>query len=318
MPMNAPRDTTVTAAGVRLAVDALTVEVIPACREAGAETILLKGSSIIDWLYGPDALRYSVDVDLLVEPGRMDAAGRALDGLGFERREPPREERHAYQWIRAGGGPSVDLHRTLVGIGVSDEEAWDVLSRETEGLPLLGTDVAILAPAGRALHIALHAAQHGLDIEQSVADVAQAADRLPLELWQAAADLAERLEATSAFAAGLRLVPAGRLVADRLRLPTWKAPEVVLRETTAADVTLTLNRLVEMPGLRSKMTFALRRAFPPPKLMRSRSPLARRGAAGLAAAYVSRVGWLARRLPPATRQVVRARREGRRTANTRG
>jgi hypothetical protein len=48
-------------------------------------------------------------------------------------------------------------------------------------------------------------------------------------------DVAPGYASKPAFAAGLRLVPDGRQVADRLGLATWKSPEVLLRETRHAE-----------------------------------------------------------------------------------
>jgi hypothetical protein len=313
--MEQPSTKRLVAAGVTLAVDALTAEVANALSHSGVRAILLKGPSVISWLYGEHPERYSVDVDLLVAPQQLRQAERVLTELGFKPFEPAREERHALMWLRGEAGPSVDLHRALVGIGVSDDEAWNVLSRDVERLRVSGSPVEVLSPAGRALHVALHAAQQGVETKQSMMDVARAAEALPLELWQDAAALAERLKATPALAAGLRLVPLGREIADQLGLPSWKPPEVSLRERTAPDLTLTLNRLMETTGLRRKVSLAFRRAFPPKDLMRTRSALARRGRGGLAAAYAWRAAWLALRLGPAVRHVLTARRDSRRMAN---
>jgi hypothetical protein len=50
-------------------------------------------------------------------------------------------------------------------------------------------------------------------------------------------------------------------------------------------MTLSLNRLMDTRGLGPKVAFALRRAFPPPELMRTRSARAHRGRIGLMASY---------------------------------
>jgi hypothetical protein len=295
------------AAGVMVALDSVTAEVAQAFARSGVRSILLKGSSVIDWLYGQAPGRYSVDVDLLVAPGQLADVEAVLSGLGFRPREPSREERHAFTWAR-DGGLDVDLHRALVGIGVSSEEAWEILCEQTEVLELPAGRVEVLAPAARALHLALHAAQHGREVAQPLADLERAVEVLPFELWAEAAALAERLDATPAFAAGLRLVPGGREIAERLHLSTWVPPAVALRQQTAPDMTLVLNRALETPGLRRKTSLLLRRAFPPPSEMRARSPLARRGTPGLAGSYIARAGWLVLRIGPAVVHVRAARR----------
>ena len=56
----------------------------------------------------------------------------------------------------------------------------------------------------------------------------------------------------------------------------------------APSVTLGVDRLSATPGLRAKARLAIGWTFPPPDFMRTWSPLARRGRAGLALAYVWR------------------------------
>src|SRR5437764_1088382 len=84
---------------------------------------------------------------------------------------------------------------------------------------------ALLAAAGRALHVALHAAQHGARWEWGIRDLEQAVDRLPLGVWEQAAALAARLEATRAFAAGLSLLPGGDELRMRLGISDEKTIE---------------------------------------------------------------------------------------------
>jgi len=302
------------AAGATLAGDALAAEVHTALASVGIRAILLKGSSIISWLYGEGSERYSEDVDLLVSPDRLEEAGGVLRRLGFTAFEPPRADRHAQAWLREPARLSVDLHWTLAGLGVSPREAWKALSQETEWLSVGQGRVETLSPKARALHLALHASQQGIEAEKSLADLARALERLSFELWEGAAALAERLGATPAFAAGLRLDPKGQVVADRLGLPRWKSSELILREQTAPDMTLALNRALETPGVRAKAGYLLRRAFPPPEEMRARDLLAKRGAVGLAAAYARRAWWLLIRLGPAVRVVLAARRQSRMSA----
>ena len=66
---------------------------------------------------------------------------------------------------------------------------------------------------------ALHAAHHGRTYPRPLRDLERALDRLDRETWVAAARLAAELDAVEAFAAGLRLVPAGESLASELDLP---------------------------------------------------------------------------------------------------
>src|SRR5947208_2923537 len=70
-----------TAASLRL--DALAIEVCAAFAGAGIETIVLKGPAVATWLYHDGSLRPYVDIDLLVDPRRADAAAAMLASVGF-------------------------------------------------------------------------------------------------------------------------------------------------------------------------------------------------------------------------------------------
>ena len=295
------------AAGVGLALEALAVEVTTALGRSGIENIVLKGPSVIRWLYPADTDRYSVDVDLLVAPADLERAEATLAARGFEPFEPGREDKHARSWIRPGEPLPVDLHRSLVGVGVDDAIAWTVLSGLTDRLEVPGGALSVLQPHGRALHLALHAAQETPDKQQALRDLGRGLELLSFEDWRQACDLAARLDALPALGAGLRLLPEGEMVARELQLPTRVTTEIALRATGAPDLSLGVNRLLEMKGVTDRARYAASRAFPSPAGMRAWSPLARRGRVGLAAAYARRLPWLAARVVPALRAVRAAR-----------
>ena len=87
----------------------------------------------------------------------------------------------------------------------------------------------VLNPGGRDLHLALHACQHGQHESQPVGDLERALADLQPAVWADAYALAKRLQAVDAFGAGLRLMPAGRAVADALGAPVNARHGVVLR-----------------------------------------------------------------------------------------
>jgi hypothetical protein len=170
-----------------LAVDLTTAEVVSALRGERIDSILLKGPTFARWLYRDTELRTYVDVDLLIAPGAGLRAGEVLLGLGFIR------------GFETGDGASlpgrvlfvrppdeVDLHHTLQGVQVDEQRVWSVLSALTERQEVAGEEVAILAEPARALHVALHAAQHGRDWDVPMEDLARALAMLPFETWEAA------------------------------------------------------------------------------------------------------------------------------------
>src|SRR5215213_9657052 len=131
-------------AGLRaLLIDRVTVEVHRALEAGGVPSIVLKGPSIANWLYGPDEVRGYGDSDLLVPHRDWDRAGRVLESLGFQNflasMAHPRMESYASDpWFR--NGEDIDLHSTLYGIGVPPAAVWDVLCRKTVRMAIGGAE----------------------------------------------------------------------------------------------------------------------------------------------------------------------------------
>jgi hypothetical protein len=289
MPSHA--DTTAVAAW-NLMIDAVTAEVVRALRAADADPIVLKGPTLSHWV-GADLTRPYVDCDLLVAPARVDAAEQVLAGLGFRRYlEGIDLEEHwphpAVAWQR-GKDELVDLHRTIWGADAPPERVWDVLAARRSSLRLARLDVAILDVAATALLLALHAAKHGAAHDRPLADLNTALRRLDAETWKEAASLAVSLEAESAFAAGLRLDPVGRTLADDLGLPDRYPAGIALAAGSASHSANTLERLSSANGARAKAAFVAHRVVPPAAWMRAGYPLARRGRAGLVVSYAWRL-----------------------------
>jgi hypothetical protein len=274
-------------------------------KEAGVRCLLLKGPTLSD-LY--DGMRQYSDIDLLVAPESTRAAEAALAELGFVLRD---DDPHSHVWWREG--VDVDLHSALVGVQTSSTRLWEVLGAETEVVVVGGEHVEGLNAPARALQVVLHAAQHGLQEPKPREDLRRALERVPEDLWADAARLAVALDAQAAFWTGLSMEPAGRELASTLELE--KGPsrtETELRASTAPPTAVGLLRLAETPGLGAKLQLIWREAFPSSAYLRTWSPLARRGRAGLALAHVWRPIWILIRLGPALAAIMRARRAARR------
>jgi putative nucleotidyltransferase-like protein len=291
-----------------LVLDAAALELTGTLNEAGVETILLKGPSISRWVYWEDDFRPYSDLDLLVAPGDLRGSLRVLTGLGFER---VHSDAHAELLLRRSDQVMVDLHRLIVGVGLRPEDAWAELTSETEPFALQGGEVVALSPAGRAFHVVLHAAQHGARDAKPLRDLAQGLERLPQATWEEAAALARRLRAEAAFLTGLRLLPAGRAIAESTGVSEQRSVEAALRAGTAPPAALGLYRFFNTPGAGPKAQLLASELFPSAAFMRAWTPLARRGPAGLTAAYVWRPLWLLLRLGPALHAWQRARRAAR-------
>lgn len=268
-----------------MAVDAAAAEAIAALRAAGVPSLLLKGPALAAWLY-PDEHRVYGDADLLVPLDRVERAGAVLAQLGYAASaNPPQEDdviEHAVPWVRAADGAAIDLHHTLSG-AAAPERVWPGLhagADELDGLPVPGR-------AGLALITALHAAQHGEG--RPLEDLGRAV-RAPDTPWEAAAGLAGELVATTQMSRGLRLVPGGTELAERLGLPGEDLLD-------AGPTVLGLERLAAARGVRAKLAIVRAEAFPAPEFLRWWRPWAGRSRVALAAAYVYRVGWLVVHVP---------------------
>jgi len=293
-----------------LHVDAATAAVSEAFAVAGIRSILLRGPSIERHLYGPGEVRSYVDADLLVEPGTFARGEQVLAEHGFTHYRIQRSaDRPAWSrtWSRSDGG-TVDLHRTLVGVGVEDEEVWMTLGEHVQPVDVARGRLDGLDPAATALVVALHAAQHGRHIRKPLDDLARALEQIPDDAWQDAAALAERLAATPAFAAGLRLLPAGTDLAMRLDLQETATAEVILRASTAPPMALGFEWLARTPGPRRKLVLIAGKLVPHREFMPAWSPLARGGRLGLALAYAWRPFWLLWHSAPGLRAWLAARR----------
>ncbi len=283
------------AAGVNLAIEAATAEVVGALADARVQSIVLKGPSLTRWLYADTAVRSSTDVDLLVSPHHFERAETVLSSLGYELLSlegiPYDRPWNAHAW-HGPRGIDVDLHRALVGVGAPAEEAWQVLREEVEAAEVGDRRVDAFGPIARALHVALHAAQHGVRHEKAFVDLERALETVPMATWQRAAELAVQVDAVPAFVAGLTLLPRGAAIVDRLGLPEADSVEAVLLATSPPQTAGGFEWLARVPGVRAKALFLLRKLFPPAAWLRTWSPLARRGFLGLAVAYVWRPLWL--------------------------
>jgi hypothetical protein len=300
-----------------LALDRATAEVVTAFRSSQIASILLKGPAMARWLYSENETRGYADIDLLIPDERFEEAESVLKVLGFE--PHPLEtiegdwERYSHTWIRQeaniGVDIGVDLHRTLVGVGVPSAELWSVLSRRVEPMTVAGIDVDVLRPGARALVLALHTAKDGPRISKARHDLGHAIARLPVEVWRDAVGVAEQVGATGALAAGLRLVvPSGVELAETLSLTAEAPPDVAIRaQSGAPPLAVGIGWLLSTPGRRGKLRLVARKLFPPAGYLRAWAPLARRGPLGLAAAYLWRPLWVLWHAVPALRAWLRVR-----------
>jgi len=254
----------------RVLLEAAAVELVACLESAGLPVLLLKGPALTARLYRPGEHRACTDVDVLLAPDNRRAAGAVLSNVGYENLSE-REGVHdlvgilsAETWFRPYGVP-VDLHWQLPGCQAPWQDVWRTLYEGRDVIQLAGRAVEILGTPGLALHVATHVAQHGSDDLKAMADLTRAIDRWPFEEWREAAGLAASVDATDAFAAGLRLVPEGAALAAELELPStdrlmWK----IQHRDARPRGTFHLEALSRARGLRGRVEVVRRSLFPTP------------------------------------------------------
>ena len=296
----------VTIAARTLAVDRVSAEVVAAFDAAGVPSLLMKGPVVAAWLY-PEGGRLYGDTDVLVPPEHFVAAQSVLLALGFsdlykgfaavERAD------HASTFVRLrppdAAPRCVDLHRGLRRVAAPGSRVWEELSRQADRLAVGGYPVAIPALAGRAMHVAFHAAQHGVDVAQPIEDLRRALTRLTLGQWRSAAELSANLGAEDIVATGLRLVPEGAVVADQLGLTTSIRPAVRLDAAPSVRGAQTLGAALTAPSARARLAIATRAFMPSTPSLRLRFRVARRGRMGLIRTHLGHKTRVLRHLGPA-------------------
>ncbi len=292
-----------------LAIDQVAGQVVESLAERGIRSVLLKGASFARWLYDDGQLRTYGDIDLLVAPEQVQAAGLALRELGYTQRcaggADGEQADHAVNWDRPGS-PTIDLHRTISGrIAASPERCWEVISSATRPAVIGGRPAEILTVPALAVHVVLHAEEA---VQKTMDDLGRALARLDIAQWKQGLELAARLDALAAFGAGLRLLPEGEAVAVRLALPATLSVELVLQVSSTQTLAHPFERVARAPGLRAKARVVLRELVPTPSFIREWCPRARRGPGWMAIAYLYRLVWVPYHAPKGLRAWLRARR----------
>jgi Uncharacterised nucleotidyltransferase len=298
---------------LNLTIDAMSGKIVTGLHEAGVPSLLLKGPVIARRLYRDGEIRPYADCDLLVRRSDLALAETTVAGLGMRRhkaeeRLTPEWEHHNNSWRLDERHFDLELHWTLIHIGADPETLWEVCNRDSNAMRVGGVEVSTPADPQLALILSLHAAQHGVRWTRPQEDLRRAVEVLPPEVWRAAAQCAVELDATRAFAAGLRLISSGAAVAKTLALPDEPSFEVLLTTGRAGEGADQVDRVLRAPGPIAKARVVLRAAFPSPVRMRSKHPAAD-GQVGLALAYAMHPIRVVRSIVLGLRHWQRARRE---------
>jgi hypothetical protein len=305
-----------------LVLDHVLADVARAFDERGVRYLLLKGPAFARWLYDDPVARPYDDIDLLVEQGGLPSARRTLAELGFERRlagmRSHERTTHHEHWVGARPVPAiVELHHTLALVEAPPSLVWDRLSAGAGTIGLAGATVTVPSGVGCTLIVALHVAQHGVSDAKHMEDLRRACERVDIQTWRAAAELAHELGADDLFAAGLRLDRGGRELADRLGLSSQTSRLVRLLTTTPPDTAMGIERLVSTHGVSARLRLIGRELAPSREFMYALHPSARGSRVGLLVAYLRRPFVLATQLPHGAMAWLRASRAAGRSGRRR-
>ena len=299
------------AVALSLGLDRAAAIAVEHLRSAGIASILLKGAAIATWLYDEGEVRPYRDVDLLVSPAQLEAAKAALADLGYWERlagADPSEFGLKEQELFGPDGVCIDLHHGLIGVSASGERCWDLLAGHTMPFSLGGgSHVQILDVPARTMHLALHVAQNGPVDRKALADLERGVARVGIADWRHAAALAEALGADEAFAAGLRLLPAGEVLADQLLLTRGMSVELAIRARSAPQGAIFLETVADAPSIGRKAALVARKLFPTTAYLHAESTSAGRSHFRLVRAWTSHLGGILRRLGPSLAAWHRAR-----------
>jgi len=294
-----------------LLVERASAEAVATLRRVGVRSILIKGPLQQRWLAAAGLSRTSVDVDLLVDPADVDAAGRALSAAGY-RLEPevtPGVEHHSHRWTTGTRAP-VEVHWNLWG--TDPARTWRILGAETESADVCGEMAEIPNEPARCLIVALHAAHHGAGEDAPLDDLRLAVSVAPRAAWQRAASLAAATGAETEFAVGLGLVPPGERLRCDLGLHVPQVTErLALNLSEPVAGAAGFYWLGRQHGVRAKARFAARKLVPPAEFMRFKYRFAREGKGRLLLAYLYRLLWIAGRALPGFLSWRRSRRDAR-------
>jgi hypothetical protein len=157
------------------------------------------------------------------------------------------------QPLRNKLGVDIDLHINLKGVRLPPAEAWAILSESIVPWDWAGVPVPALAPHVRAMHLALHLAQNGLADGKAATDLRLGLERLDRATWQAAKEVAGRLDALDAFTAGLIALPEGKELADDLDLSPLSSVEYQMRAASVFPPAARLERLLASQNWRQRL-----------------------------------------------------------------
>jgi Uncharacterised nucleotidyltransferase len=224
-------------------------QVIPVFEAAGVKPVALKGPVLAERLYGDVLLRPCMDLDLLVAPGTLDTARRALEDAGYAGDTALQASyllQHAHHLhFSRPGAPSIELHfRAYAGFGVV-LAASALLDRAVPHVFLRRSTLLVPSPEDEFIYLAVHAAGHSFVRLVWLYDLKLLLRRHPTLDWDEVGRRAESLGVASAVGY------ATRLLEDWLDVAPAKIPRVLAHRGARAVMADRLLAEVSAPRARS-------------------------------------------------------------------
>ena len=243
--------------------------------DANIPFMVLKGAVLNATLYDEPGLRGMTDIDVLIQPEDVERTDRVLTEVGCQRGpDLVREDFYPrFYYEREYFTPScpevkIDLHvRPFRPLRYAQTVPDDALWNDPQYVAINGVDIAVPNPVNMLIHLAVHAACHGLahirwlyDIERwwdkfrPHIDLSELSDKcqkwgLSLPVERALRKVAATFpESQDTFSEAIRAVTRPVRFLDRWLLE--QAPHDVDRPATAL-----LTNLITTPGLSFKLSY---------------------------------------------------------------
>jgi len=136
------------------------VPVLQACKEQGADVMLLKGAALTGTVYRDIGLRTMGDIDLLVRPETLPVVKEVMSGLGYAFKSTARSEEwylqnhfHLPPYVHKEKPVVIEIHWHICrdSIGIDVRNWWKKARREErEGVP-----VFVPSPEDMVIHLCL-------------------------------------------------------------------------------------------------------------------------------------------------------------------
>lgn len=131
-------------------------QVLKALGEAGIPVIVLKGSALVETVYPDATWRDMGDIDLLVEPSRVEQATAVATGLGFARLPGAKatgDGRHDPKLVSADGLAPIEIHRHVLD---DVDERFDITAVWARSQPSAAGTHRLAAAHDLLIHVCMH------------------------------------------------------------------------------------------------------------------------------------------------------------------